>query len=186
MWPHTFCLRSIDVLSQSSLDTFHTSLNWSCLRCENQTWWCNQNAKRPHPPLWLFVLGDSSPAHLALMNPDTDYKPLFKQSTPALPTQFPHLCCQVSTTKRLALHSGGHVVNIWCDALLLANITDTIIVSADVETPGSFRLRERCDGLIQKVADVVKWDIWGWYKFDSSIIRTVKSSGLRERGAEHY
>lgn len=37
-----------------------------------QTWWCNWNAKRPHPTLQLSVI---PPAPLTLMNPDTDYKP---------------------------------------------------------------------------------------------------------------
>lgn len=40
--------------------------------------WCSQNAKHPYPTPHLFVIGDSSPAHLTLMNPDTDYKPPFQ------------------------------------------------------------------------------------------------------------
>lgn len=133
----TCCSRPSFVL-QSPLDTvLYSLLNQSCFWYRN---WMHDDViemlNGPTQCSRLFVIGDSSLAYLTLMNPDTDYKPFFKHKTPALPTLFPHSRCQATTTKWLTLLSSGHVVNIWCDVLLPANKTDTIAVSAEVDTDG--------------------------------------------------
>lgn len=134
-------------------------------------------------PNSIFVISDSPPAHLTLMNSDTDYKPSFKRITPDLPTQFPHSGCQAATTKRLPLLSYGHAVNIWCGALLVTNNTGTLVVSADVENVGLFHFRREWKGLIKQVADAAIKDIWrlGW-KFESCIRELLKRRGPGERG----
>lgn len=92
-WPMSF---------HNCLFTFYTSLIQSWFRCRtwSQTIWCSRNGRLPQPSLQFFVISDSSPAHLTLMNLGTDYKAPFKQKTPDLLTQFPHSGCQVATTKQ--------------------------------------------------------------------------------------
>lgn len=91
------------------------------------------------------------------------------------------LAVKLQPRRKLALLSGGNVVNIWCCALLLTNNTDTIVVSADVESWKLFPLREKCNGLFKQVVAAVKKDTWGRCKFDLCRIEMLKRED-QERG----
>lgn len=108
-------------------------------------------------PHSVSVISDSSPAHRALMNPDTDYKPSFKRITSDLPTQFPHSGCQ---TRDYKAGCGSSPTGTW---LIFHAVTNNAAASGCFCWCGkcgavSFTKKEPA-GPIRQVADVAIKDI---------------------------